>query len=73
VRHLSRVSSCDVSHDKRPRKFDRQYADDLKRRAEAARAHEAIRVLKALARPEPAPAKPSALAFAQQTRGSERI
>jgi hypothetical protein len=48
-------------------RFDRQYADDLKRRAEAARAHGAVRVLKAPASPEPVPAKPSALSFAQQT------
>lgn len=47
-------------------RFDRQYAEELKRRAEAARAHEAIRVLKAPASPEPAPARPSVLAFAAQ-------
>jgi hypothetical protein len=49
-------------------RFDRQYADELKRRAELLRAHGAVRVLKAQARPdEPAPARPSALAFARQT------
>jgi len=48
-------------------RFDRKYAEELKRHAEAARAHGAVRVLKTQARPKPAPARPSALAFAQQT------
>jgi DNA-binding transcriptional MerR regulator len=55
-------------------RFDRPYADELKRRADAVRATGAIRVLKALASPEApdtpdASATPSASAwsFARQT------
>jgi hypothetical protein len=50
-------------------RFDRQYAEELKRRAELPRAKGAVRVLKTQARPAPAPApaRPSAVAFARQT------
>ena len=48
-------------------RFDRPYADELKRRAEAARATGAVRVLKALASSEVSPASGSALALARQT------
>jgi hypothetical protein len=45
-------------------RFDRQYAEELKRRASCFAPR--WQLLKAQARPEPAPARPSALAFAAQ-------